>query len=509
MISFRKLTGGVVIGWASTLLSIAVGLYMSPFLIHHLGEVGYGVWVLVQSTVSYMYLLDLGLRTTVVRFSAEAHARGDHAEVSNVVSAALWVRMWTAAALMVVAAALALLLPHIFRISVEYRIAAQMALLISATTLSSTLVFSVFSAVLSSLGRYDLLGSLDLTRTALTGFGLVPIILHGYGLVAMASWQLTVILAINLLTVYFCFRVYPQLKCHFRRPESVILRSLWSLSVYVLILNGAGQLILYTDNIVVGAFVAAAAVSYYGVAGKMVEYVRQIAIAILVYVMPLASSFRARNQFDRLQRLHLRGTQAVLLVTYPVVITLLLRGSTLLRLWIGATFSDEATRILQVLIIAASLMLANASVNPVALAMDRQKVLSLVTLGEGAANLILSIILVHRIGVLGVAIGTLIPTFITSVLIWPRYLCRLLQMPLWEFAVKGWFTPIAAMLPFAGATYWAQLHWPPAKLLGFALQTGALVPLVLAGALIVFWKDVPTVWRLLTQRRAAAVASGT
>src|SRR6185312_16044893 len=121
MISFRKLTGGVVIGWMSTLLAIAVGLYMTPFLIHHLGKVGYGVWVLVQSAVSYMYLLDLGLRTTVVRFSAEAHARGDHAEVSNVVSAALWVRVWTALGLMVVAGAVSLLLPYVFRVPGEYR----------------------------------------------------------------------------------------------------------------------------------------------------------------------------------------------------------------------------------------------------------------------------------------------------------------------------------------------------------------------------------------------------
>jgi O-antigen/teichoic acid export membrane protein len=72
MITIRGLTGGVLIGWLSILLSIAVGLVMSPFLIHHLGETGYGVWVLVQSTVSYMYLMDLGLRTTVVRFSAQA-----------------------------------------------------------------------------------------------------------------------------------------------------------------------------------------------------------------------------------------------------------------------------------------------------------------------------------------------------------------------------------------------------------------------------------------------------
>jgi len=255
--------------------------------------------------------------------------------------------------------------------------------------------------------------------------------------------------------------------------------------------------------------VAAAAVSYYAIAGKMVEYVRQIAIAILVYVMPLASSFRARNQNDRLQRLHLRGTQAVLLVTYPAVITLLLRGSTLLRLWIGSAFSVEATQILQILILAAALMLANSSVNGVALALDRQRILAFVTMGEAAANLLISIILVHRIGVLGVAIGTFIPTFITSVFFWPRYLCRLLDMSTLSYVLRGWLAPIAAIFPFAAATYWAEFHWLPARLVGLVLQTIALTPLIVVGGAIVFWKDLPAAWRLLRQRPTAIVATNT
>ena len=116
MISFKRITSGVLFGWGSTLASIVVGLFMSPFLIHHLGTTGYGVWVLVQSSVAYMYLMDLGLRNTVLRFSVRAHAQGDHAEVNRVVSAALWIRTWSAVAIMVIASALAVLLPHLFSI---------------------------------------------------------------------------------------------------------------------------------------------------------------------------------------------------------------------------------------------------------------------------------------------------------------------------------------------------------------------------------------------------------
>jgi len=500
MITVRGLTGGVLIGWLSILLSIAVGLVMSPFLIHHLGETGYGVWVLVQSTVSYMYLMDLGLRTTVVRFSAQAQARGDHQEVSNVVSATLWIRLWTAGGVMAIAGTVAAILPHVFKIPIQYQLTARVALLLAATTVSSTLVFSVFTAVLSGLGRFDLLGILELAQVGFTSLGLIPIIRAGHGLMAMASWQLSVVLGINLLTMVVCFRTYPQLKCHFRKPERALLRSLWSLGFYVLISNGAGQLILYTDNVVVGAFVAAAAVSYYAVAGKMVEYVRQIANSVLKYFMPLASSFSARNQYDQLRRLHLRGTQVVLLITYPIVITLFVRGDTLLRLWIGTKFSVEATEILQILSVATAIMLANASVNGVALALDRQRTLAAVTLVEGVANLALSIILVRRMGVLGVALGTLIPAVLISFIFWPQYLCKLLKMSTIGYMRDAWLRPVAAMVPFIFVCYWAERHWLPTKLGWFVLQTGMLLPVVALGACIVFWKDVPSAWRMIKRQ---------
>src|SRR5215469_7198389 len=318
MITLRRFTSGVVIGWVSTFTTIAIGVFMSPFLVHHLGEVGYGIWALVQSTVAYMYFMDLGLRSTVVRFVAQDLARNDYGGVNKVISAALWIRSWTAAVILAVGTTLAILLPHIFKIPAEYAVTARVALFIVAAGLSSTLSFSVFTALLSGMGRFDLLGVLELIQAATTSLGLVPILLKGHGIIWMAAWQFLIVLSVNIATCITCFRVYPQLRVHLRRPEKSLLRALWSVGIYVLICNGAGQLILYTDNVVVGAFVTAAAVSYYAISGKMVEYVRQVAISILRFFMPMASSYGALNEYDRLRRLHVRGTQAVLLITYPI-----------------------------------------------------------------------------------------------------------------------------------------------------------------------------------------------
>lgn len=503
LISSRRFTGGVLIGWISTFSAVAIGVFMSPFLVHHLGEIGYGVWALIQSTVGYMYFMDLGLRSTVVRFTAQDMAKKDYAGVNKVVSAALWIRLWTAFAIVLAGATLAFLLPHIFKVPVEYATTARVALVIIAVGLACTLTFSVFTALLAGMGRFDLLGLLEFAQTTITSLGLIPILLKGHGIIWMASWQFLVVLTVNVIAAITCFRTYPQLRLHLRKPEKLLLRALWSVGIYVLIATGAGQLILYTDNVVVGVFVTAAAVSYYAIAGKMVEYVRLIAISILKFFIPLASSFGALSEFDRLRKLHVRGTQAVLLVTFPIIAILVIRGHTLLSLWIGDRFASEATPILQVLACAAALMLASSTTNGITLALDKQKIYAWMVLGEGAANLVCSIVLVRRIGVLGVAIGTLLPTFFTSVLVWPVYVCRLIRLSTVRYLREAWLKPLLAIAPFIVANVWAQQHWPPSNLAWFVAQTIALLPFLALGALAVFWRDVPTTWRFITRREIA------
>jgi len=361
----------------------------------------------------------------------------------------------------------------------------------------------VFTALLSGMGRFDLLGVLELIQTATTSLGLVPILLKGHGIIWMAAWQFLMVLSVNIATCIACFRVYPQLRVHLRRPEKSLLRALWSVGIYVLICNGAGQLILYTDNVVVGAFVTAAAVSYYAISGKMVEYVRQGAISILKFFMPMASSYGALNDYDRLRRLHVRGTQVVLLITYPIIAMLIIRGHTVLALWIGERFASSATPILQVLACACALMLTNSTTNGITLALDKQRTFAWITLAEGAANLACSVLLVKRIGVLGVAIGTLVPTMITTLLIWPRYVSKLVRVSTVRYLVESWVRPLLAIVPFVLANIWAQHHWAPANLAFFVLQTIALLPFLALGATIVFWRDVPKTWRLITRRQVA------
>jgi O-antigen/teichoic acid export membrane protein len=501
MSKIRELARGVAVSWAGTLASIIAGFLMAPFLIHHLGVAGYGVWILIQSTISYMFLMELGLRATVVRFVARDYANSNHDEVSRIVSAAVWVRFWSGVTVVFITSTIAGLMPHLFRIPGQYMMAARVGLLIVGLTFAVTLVFSVFASTLMAIGAFGLMAGLELLRITVTTAGLVPVVSAGYGIIGMACCYFAGVTIVNLATAYICFRMYPQLRLTRQVPERGLLKALWSVGFYILGYNFAGHLIFSCDNIVVGAFVSASAVAYYAVAGRMVEYLRQIAEAILKYFAPLASAFEARKQFDRLRQLQIRGTQLVLLVTLPIVVAIFIRGGTFVGLWIGPDFRRASTPALKVLALAAAITLPNLGSPSLLIALGKQRWLAFLTILEGAMNLILSVILARSMGIVGVALGTAIPAAIMHLFVWPGFACRLLDTPQSLFAREVWLRPLIAVLPFAVTCYVAEHYWMPSSLVRFFLEMMVLSPVAALGALAVFWTDAPAVCRYAMRRR--------
>src|SRR5712692_3971909 len=75
--------------WGSYVIAMAINFFLSPYLVHHLGNTGYGVWTLILSLTGYLGLLDLGVRGAVTRYLAKFHTEADHEKASHVASSAM------------------------------------------------------------------------------------------------------------------------------------------------------------------------------------------------------------------------------------------------------------------------------------------------------------------------------------------------------------------------------------------------------------------------------------
>ena len=129
---------------------------------------------------------------------------------------------------------------------------------------------------------------------------------------------------------------------------------------------------------------------------------------------------------------------------------------------------------------------ANNTAFAIAFGTERHKILAKWAIAEGAANLPLSIVLVHWLGIYGVAVGTLIPSLAIHLFFWPQYVSKLVGMRSWEVIGTVWGPMLLCAIPFSLASYWVNETIPAKNIFVFLAQTIALLPVFLAAVSIVF-----------------------
>jgi O-antigen/teichoic acid export membrane protein len=467
----------VFANWFATAAVLAVGFFLSPFIVHQLGNEAYGVWVMAISSVNYMALLDLGMASSVVRFVSKGHATGDHKGASDALSAVLWVRLQISAVILVLTCALSAVFPYVFKIPSALAHDARLALLIIGVTTAISMTFGVFSSTLSALNRYDRRSYVTLVQLAIRVVGVVTVLKTNHGIVAIALCELAAAVVGNGLLVYTARSTYPELSISFAKPQREVLRNIWSYSVYAFLVTIAVQLVYQTDNLVVGAFVSAAAVTFYSIGNSLCRYTDQIVAAMTSTFTPAASTYEAAGDVSGLRALYYNGTRVTMAFSLPIVITLILRGHTFIGVWMGQQYAHTSGIVLAILAAALMFSLQNTTAGSIAFGIGKHKMLAKWSVAEGVANLALSITLAHtRLHMYGVAIGTLVPSLVIHLILWPRYVSQLVSVTCIEVFRDVWGPVFLCAIPFAAASYAVDVFFPVHHMITFFLQTAALLP---------------------------------
>jgi O-antigen/teichoic acid export membrane protein len=499
----------VICNWLVTAAAMAVGFFLSPFIVHRLGNIAYGVWVLAVSAVNYLTLLDLGMRSSVLRFVSKGYTKGDHARASEIVSAAFWVRLRMSGVVLFLSAVLAAVFPVLFKIPAAMAGDARVAVLIIGAMAALTMSMGVLGGVLSALNRYDLLSYLALAQMTVRVIGVVTVLRVGKGIVAIALCELFAALLGNTLLMIAALKIYPELRISFSKPRRDILRQIWSYSVYAFLTTVALRVIYETDNLVVGAFVSASAVTFYSIGNLLCRYSDQFVGAMSLTFVPVASTYEASGDTGKLRSLYRNGTRAALALILPIVITLLIRGRSFIGLWMGTQYQQVSGTVLMILATGVLFSVANNTAGAIAYGIERHKTVARFAIGEGIANLALSVTLVHWMGIYGVALGTLIPSLFVQLLLWPRFITKLVGIRPRELVADLWGPVFLAAVPFALVSYAVESRWAARSISQFMLQVVLTLPVFLASLGILFrdslgprirsWARAIGTWKVSTQ----------
>jgi O-antigen/teichoic acid export membrane protein len=424
----RQIFAGIAFNYLGVATTSLVGFVATPIILHHLGHSVFGEWALLAALLGYTSLLDFGIGLTVMRLVAARAHLPDRTDVNRIASTGLVLYSVLGGVVCAAGLVACLFVGPLFHVHGARQTAFTGALAIMAVILGLTFPAGLYTGINQGFGHYRQQNTIVMAQSFAGAIAGIVAVVSGGGLIGLTlAWGACVFLGFIAKALYArrAYSVAPSLRLCNRDAA----RALVGTSVWMFLINLAGKVSWDSDAIVVGDVLGTAAVAHYAVALGPATAVRRITDQFSSVSLTAASGFQARDQVDRLRRLLLEATRGTWLVIMPFVVLFALWGHQFLTLWVGRSLSASAPT----LVILAAGMLAGsmqASAGQVLIALGRQRQIAAIAAVEAVANLALSIALAHKMGIEGVAIGTAVPTTITSVFLYIPYAARLLAVPL-------------------------------------------------------------------------------
>jgi O-antigen/teichoic acid export membrane protein len=246
----------------------------------------------------------------------------------------------------------------------------------------------------------------------------------------------------------------------------------------------AARLRFRTDELVLGAMMSAAAVTYFNIGGRIVDYAQEFVSSLAQVFVPMSSQSEALGNLDRVRKIYVAGNRVCAFLTFPIVAILLLFGKHIIRIWVGARYIPNSYPVLVVMILGFGMMLMQAASTRVLFGLGKHRTMARVVMIEGIANLILSIALVRPLGIVGDALGTAIPMAFTYLVFMPRHLKKQIGVPVGTFVREAYTLPFLLTIPLVGVLWLANRVFYPRNLVQLVLEIVVVGSVYSAG---LFW----------------------
>jgi len=182
-----------------------------------------------------------------------------------------------------------------------------------------------------------------------------------------------------------------------------------------------------------------------------------MAVQFLTVILPVASELDAGQDRARLRTLYITASRLALATVAPAAVVLIVLGSVILRVWVGPDFAEHAP-LVTVLAVAVLLATSQRPAVEILLGMAQHRVVAVTSVAAGAANIVLSILLLPLLGLLGVAVGTLVPSAIAAFCVVMPFAQRQLRISLRTALQDVWAPALVPAVPAMALLWELQRH---------------------------------------------------
>jgi O-antigen/teichoic acid export membrane protein len=465
---------------------LGIGIFLTPYIISHIGVERFAVWALVGVITNYFGLLDMGVGSSYVKYISEFHTGKDYPSINKLINTGF--AFYAVLALVIIAITLIILNPLIafLKIPVALHSEARFVFVLAIVIFCASNAMGVFLAIQAGLQRMDLSNKISIAASVVTVAGTVFFIEKGYGLRGLMVTNALVFVLTSLLCTISAYRLLPELAFRPFSWDQAMLKRIFSFGYRVQISRIAGTITSQTDKLLITYFLAIGLVTYYQLGSGIISSASAIPALLVSALVPAFSEIEAKGERRKLIESYVRSTKYLSFFTAPLFVFVAVAANRIMFIWMGTGYG-QAVIVIQILAAAFLLNMLARVAAALCLAIEKPEYMMNSSLVMVFSNIVLSIVFIKFMGFAGVAWGTMVAVNLGTVyFLWKMH--RNLTIPAGLYMQATW--PFCAASFFAGACIFVidlvlSRSFPHATRvieLSFFIVTGAVFSLVYLAA---------------------------
>lgn len=410
----KQIKLGAIFSYVAIIINVIAGFVYTPWLVQQIGQSEYGIYTLANSLIS-LFLVDFGLSSATARYISKYRAEKSQKKINDFLGAIYKLYLLITGIILLMLVIVYFFIDEIYTQLTPAEIQKfKIVYIIAASFSVFNFPFITFNGILTAYEKFIQLKLADILYRCSFVVSTIIALMVGQGLYALVLLHAIV----GVLIVFYKFVIIKKsipIKVNFKYSDKAMYKEIFSFSIWVTLSSLAQRLIFNITPSILGMVANSAAIAIFGIITTIESYVYTITAAINGMFMPQISKIIAQNDKE-LNPLLLKVGKYLYALNGLIVAGFAVVGRSFIQLWMGSGYLEAYWGVLLVIIPGMfynSLQIANTTM----IATKRVNIQAYVNITTGIANVILSIVLSKKFGVMGSCVAIFVAYTIRAIIL--------------------------------------------------------------------------------------------
>ena len=433
-LQINQIKYGAIFSYLLIVVNSLQGMFLAPYVLSQIGESSYGVYKTISSFASTIMVLDLGIGTTVMRYTAKFRAEKNIDEMANFAAMGLIEAGIMAMVVGSVAIGLYFYLPTFYAVSFTKTEISLACTIFSILAVNMILVIieNVLNGVIAGNNQFVFANGMKLILLTLRIFVTVSFLRYWKSAVFLVVLTLLCSVITMILQLYY-IRYKLHICIKLKRWDPKLFKESFGYTALMFVQTIAIQANGNIDNIVISRVVGPVAVTIYSFGIQMFNMYESLAMAFSNLMLPHISK-RISEGADNaeLQQIVTKVGRMQFIALGAALAGFICVGKEFICLWLGDGFKDVYYLSLIMMIPVTFTLVQNVCLS-ILRARNMMKFRTGCLAFTAMFNLILTVVGTRLFGYYAAAIGTGLSIVVGSVIIMNIYYHKCIEFKVFKF----------------------------------------------------------------------------